>query len=157
MLLEVYVYVLTIIKIMKTDIENCAKGEKEFMQELSIQLKTGDDQVATNRILRAVLHSLRECITRSESLELMLRMPDWLKNIYQENWVYDDSREIVYHIGDFRKKVLEIQDEWEEHDIGKKLKFETMKKGTFNTIHKFISNNQDDTINSAFIIGFCME
>lgn len=143
---------------MNANIENCAKGEKEFMQELSIQLKTGNDQVATSRILRAVLHSLRKCITRSESLELMLRMPDWLKNIYQENWVYDDNTEdIVYHIGDFRKKVQEIQDEWEENDIGKKLKFETMKKGTFNTIHKFISNSQNDTINSAFIIAFCME
>jgi uncharacterized protein (DUF2267 family) len=45
-----------------------------------------EDKSSVYRILKSVLHTIRECITTEESLTLMTKLPLFAKLVYAEDW-----------------------------------------------------------------------
>lgn len=142
---------------MSNKTNNNSSELKAFLIELSQNLGNNGDMNSTRRILKTVLHSLRDSIERSESSDFISRLPEWLKKIYEENWVNEESVESIYSFGDFKKKVKEERDKWNYDEFGRNMPVERMTKAVFKTLDKYTLNGQEHTINSAIIIAYCIE
>jgi len=60
-----------------------------WLNELAAELGTKDQQYAY-RVLRAVLHAVRDRLTVDEAAELAAQLPELIRGIYYEGW--DPSR-----------------------------------------------------------------
>lgn len=80
---------------------------EHFVKEVAIELDAPWDAAKGGRILRAVLHALRDRIPPRESLQLISQLPMLIKAIYVDGWqMKDDARELR-HLGDFIEAVRE--------------------------------------------------
>ena len=62
-----------------------------FINELSDELGHPDDPQQTIRLLKATLHTLRDRMTISESLDLVAQLPMMLKGLFVEQWKYHEK------------------------------------------------------------------
>ena len=62
-----------------------AKGNK-FLKDLSKELGYPEDINRAGRVLKTILHALRNQLTTEESVQLLAQLPLFLKGIYVENW-----------------------------------------------------------------------
>lgn len=67
-----------------------------YVKELAFELGHENDPEQTVRLLRAVLHSIRDRITISESLDLLAQLPMILKSLYVEQWTYHEKPPLDY-------------------------------------------------------------
>ena len=67
-----------------------AQEADKFVKSLAKDLGHPEDLEKTRRILKAVLHTLRDRITIQESFQLMAQLPTMLKALYVENWKYSE-------------------------------------------------------------------
>jgi uncharacterized protein (DUF2267 family) len=65
--------------------KHAAKGN-EFVHRLAIRLGHEDDRDRAGRVLRCVLHSLRNRLTLEESFQLLAQLPMVIKALYIEGW-----------------------------------------------------------------------
>lgn len=56
-----------------------------MINDLSYRLGI-EDKGKVYRIMRSVLHTVRDCVTTEESLKLMAKLPFFAKVVYEENW-----------------------------------------------------------------------
>ena len=62
-----------------------------ILAEISEQLGIEENRERSYRILRAVLHVLRERLPVQESFHLMAQLPLVLKGVYADGWKYHDK------------------------------------------------------------------
>jgi uncharacterized protein (DUF2267 family) len=67
-----------------------AKEAEQFVNHLAQDLGSSQDHDKARRILKAVLHTLRDRITIQESFQLMAQLPMLIKAMYVENWKYSE-------------------------------------------------------------------
>lgn len=65
--------------------KHAAKGN-EFVNRLAARLGDPDDSDRAGRVLRSVLHALRNRLTLEESFQLMAQLPMVIKALYIEGW-----------------------------------------------------------------------
>jgi uncharacterized protein (DUF2267 family) len=65
-----------------------------FVKNLAKSFGHPDEIGPTGIVLRAVLHTLRDRITISESLSLIAQLPMFLKAVYVDTWKF---RESIHH------------------------------------------------------------
>lgn len=84
-----------------------------FMHELGEMLNhTGEeDRAQVGRLLRAVLHALREHISIGQSLNLISQFPMFLKAIYVDQWQYTEKQERIKTMEEFTAEVERKQRE----------------------------------------------
>lgn len=93
-----------------------------YVKELASELGHENEPEKTIRLLRAVLHTLRDRITVSESLDLISQLPMVLKALYVEQWKYHEKPPLNYKdIEGFAQAVKKEQErlgeqafDWEE-------------------------------------------
>jgi len=76
-------HVMTVTRI--DTIENSTEKAYAWIDELASELGT-DDRANAYRVLRAVLHALRDRVTVDEAAQLAAQMPALIRGIYYENW-----------------------------------------------------------------------
>lgn len=81
-------------------------GEK-FLKEVAVEAGNPADVAKAGRILRAVLHTLRNRLTPSASLQLISQFPMLIKAIYVDGWKISDEAKRLRHLGDFIEAVRE--------------------------------------------------
>ena len=84
------------------------KGES-FIGEVAIEIGDPDDKVRAARILRAVLHTFRNCVTPVESLQLISQLPMLIKAIYVDGWKIGHQGRQLRHLPDFIEAVREAE------------------------------------------------
>jgi len=57
-----------------------------FIDEVAAELGIHGDRDRATRILRVVLHTLRERLTPSESMDLLSQLPLFVKGLYVDGW-----------------------------------------------------------------------
>ncbi|QEC53895.1 uncharacterized protein (DUF2267 family) [Anseongella ginsenosidimutans] len=84
-----------------------------FMHELGEMLNhPGEqDRAQAGRLLRAVLHTLREHISVGQSLNLIAQFPMFLKAIYVDQWKLSADRERIKTMEEFTGEVENKQRE----------------------------------------------
>ena len=65
--------------------KHAAKGN-EFVNRLATRLGDPDNRDRAGRVLRCVLHALRERLTVEESFQLLAQLPMVIKALYIEGW-----------------------------------------------------------------------
>jgi uncharacterized protein (DUF2267 family) len=69
---------------MSMDFETYAKEGKAFINLVCEELEIPVDKA--NRVVRAILHALRNRLTHEESFELLAQLPVSLKGVYVDGW-----------------------------------------------------------------------
>ena len=64
---------------------------QQFVEELAEALGHPQNTDKTLRVLRAVLHTIRDRIIIQESFQFMAQLPTFLKALYVEDWKYQDK------------------------------------------------------------------
>ena len=62
----------------------------KFVKQLAVDLGHEEDPDKARRILKSVLHTLRDRISIQESFQMMAQLPILLKGLYVENWKYSE-------------------------------------------------------------------
>ncbi len=81
-------------------------GEK-FVREVAAELGAPEETDKGGRVLRAVLHALRNRITPQESLQLIAQLPMLVKALYVDGWKISQEAMKLRHAGDFIEAVRE--------------------------------------------------
>lgn len=76
---------------MAQDFKKYAEDAQRFVENLARDLGIPDDHQKARRILKAVLHTIRDRIMLAESFQLMAQLPTILKGIYVEDWKYSEK------------------------------------------------------------------
>lgn len=95
-----------------------AKGNK-FMNELSKELGYPEDTARAGRVLKTVLHALRNQLPIEESVQLLTQLPMFLKAVYVENWSLREKYTKPRNITGFFNEIREIDKQTAQHDFPK--------------------------------------
>ena len=71
---------------MPLNFEKIAGKGNEFVHRLAIQLGDEKDRERAGRVLKCVLHALRNRLTVDESFQLMAQLPMAIKGLYVDGW-----------------------------------------------------------------------
>lgn len=82
------------------------EGEK-FVREIATEMHAPWDMIKAVRVLRSVLHALRNRLTPPSSLQLISQLPMLIKAIYVDGWKITDEAKTLRHLGDFIEAVRE--------------------------------------------------
>jgi uncharacterized protein (DUF2267 family) len=102
---------------MYTKLEKYYDEARSFISELSERLGHPEEEHRSVIILRAVLHSIRDRLTMSESLDLLAQLPMFLKGLYVENWQYREKPVKITTLDEFSDYVKKYQAENGERDF----------------------------------------
>lgn len=132
---------------MALNFEKYAQEATAFMRGLAKELNHPNDLNQTQIILRSVLHTLRDRITVSESLNYLAQLPMFLKAIYVDNWKYHEKPERLKNIADFGEKVKEHQAEYGENQFDWPESTEEIIKKTLSYINrKYVTEGEIEDI-----------
>jgi len=93
-----------------------AKGN-EFIKELAKELGYPEDKSRAGRVLKSVLHALRNQLTTEESVQLIAQLPMFLKAVYVENWTLHKSKNKPKHFKDFFNEIRKFDTPVAQHDF----------------------------------------
>ena len=106
---------------MALDFDKYAQEGNEFLNHLARELGHPQEVQKTGIILRAVLHTLRDRLTVSESINMLAQLPMMLKAVYVDDWKYSDKpiklksiHELKEHVKKEQEKYGETEFDWEE-------------------------------------------
>src|SRR5271165_6591201 len=75
-----------------------------WLKELSHELGAEDHQYAY-RVLRAVLHALRDRLTVDVAAKLAAQLPTLIRGVYYEDWVPSRTPVAIHDVGAFLDRV----------------------------------------------------
>lgn len=131
---------------MALNFEKYALEGNSFIRDLAENMGHPQETARAGIILRAVLHTLRERITLSESLNLISQLPVFLKGVYADNWKYSEKPIDVKTKEDFYSEVEIFQSLYGEKDFNWKLSTGHIVKTVFSTLGKYISQGEIEDI-----------
>jgi uncharacterized protein (DUF2267 family) len=123
-----------------------AQEGNEFLKNLADGLGHPDEDGRTGIILRAVMHTLRERITISESMHLLAQLPLFLKGVYVEGWKYREKPQAIESREDFMKEVEQHQAQYGERQFQWDKSTEEIVKIVLHHLGKYISGGEFDDI-----------
>jgi uncharacterized protein (DUF2267 family) len=101
---------------MALDFHKYAEEGTTFVKELARELKCPDDYDRAARVLRAVLHTLRDMITTDESLQFVSQLPMFLKAAYVDGWS-SSRKERISNVNEFFQRIREHDSPVGFHDF----------------------------------------
>ena len=119
-----------------------AQEGNEFINELSDELGHPEDQQQVLTALRAVLHSLRDRITISESFDVISQLPMMLKALYVEQWKYQEKPNKFDSVEEFKNDVKERQKKYGEDQFDWGISTEDIIVRTIGKLGKYIDKGQ---------------
>lgn len=131
---------------MAVNFNKYAEEGKLFVSNLAEELGHPEEISRTGIVLRAVLHSLRERITISESLHLLSQLPMFLKAIYVDDWEYREKPVDLNTVEDFKKEVKLHQVQYGEQEFNWSKSTEDIIKTVFAALNIYVSEGEFEDI-----------
>ena len=132
---------------MALNFDKFATEGNTFIKHLAEELNHPDETGRTGIVLRAVLHTLRDRITISESFDFMAQLPMFLKAVYVDEWKYKEKPDRLKDINEFAEKVKEHQAKYGESEFNWSLSTEEIIERTINFIRKkYVTEGEIDHI-----------
>ena len=94
---------------MATNFDKFAQEANEYINELSADLGHPQERDRVAILLKAVLHTIRDSITISESFHVMSQLPTFLKGVYVEHWKYTDKPRRYASLEEFKEAIKQEQ------------------------------------------------
>ena len=102
---------------MALDFNKFAAKGNEFIKELANQLGHPEDKAKAGRILKVVLHAIRNRITVEENMQFMSQLPMFLKAVYVDGWKISPKPDRIKHPEDFFKEVKALDQPTGDYDF----------------------------------------
>jgi uncharacterized protein (DUF2267 family) len=132
--------------IMPYNFEKYSQEANGFINNLATDLGYPEEKGRAAFVLRSVLHTLRDRITISESLNLLAQFPFFMKAIYVDGWKYRDKPERIKSLDEFIEKVnennqLKFDDDYLSYVID-----EEMVRITLASLRPYVSEGESEDI-----------
>lgn len=82
-----------------------AESAEVFVKELAVRLGSPEDRDRAARVLRNILHLLRDQITPQESVQLLAQLPMFLKAVYVDGWKFNNKHNKIKDYDEFVSEV----------------------------------------------------
>lgn len=100
------------------DVEKYVHEVNEYINQLAQDLGHPTEQQRVLIIWRAVMHSIRDRITISESFDLMSALPLIMRGIYTTGWKYTQTPPYDYHtVEEMKDQVKSLQSQYGEQEF----------------------------------------
>ena len=86
---------------MALDFDKFATKGNTFIKELAKELGDPKDTARAGRLLRSVLHALRDQLTVEENIQLLAQLPMFLKAVYTDSWSLHTHSKKARHLHEF--------------------------------------------------------
>jgi uncharacterized protein (DUF2267 family) len=116
-----------------------ARKGYEFIEEVALELKTGDSDKAS-RMTRSVLRAIRHRLTIEESFHLLAQLPMALKGIYVDGWKVSLNFCQLDHVSDFISEVIKE----DAHAAGRDFSSKSDVKDAIVAVFKVLSRHLSD-------------
>jgi uncharacterized protein (DUF2267 family) len=113
-----------------------------FINNLSEELGHPDEKGRVGIIARSVMHTLRDRITISESLDVIAQLPMFLKAIYVDNWKYMEKPLKFDTVEEFSKEVEKRQEMQGEQDFDWNKSTEEIAQIVFKELGKYLTDGE---------------
>ncbi len=122
---------------MSLDFEKYAAKGNEMVNMLAEDLKVPRDKAG--RILRAVLHAMRNRLSLDESLQVVAQLPMALKGIYIDQWDPWHSFHRIHHIDEFINEIRKYDKTAAGYDFGNDESAKLAIQAVFRTLNQYLS------------------
>lgn len=114
-----------------------------FLKELAQEIGVPDDKDRAGRILRTVLHVLRERLTVEESFDLLSQLPMCIKAVYVDGWKPKLTPDkTIRSVDDFVEAVIEHDQRAAGKDFGSREHALEMIKAVFRVVKNHVSDGE---------------
>jgi uncharacterized protein (DUF2267 family) len=114
----------------------------EFLKELSENLNHPENPDQVERVLRAVLHILRERLSIQQSFHLLSQLPVFLKLLYIEGWKYHEKPVRIRSLEKFKEAVKDEQFKLGERDFDWTASTEKIMNTILTSLRKYLSHGE---------------
>lgn len=132
---------------MSLNFEDYAINGNEFVRLVKEELEIPDQK--TGRIIRAVLHALRNRLSHEESFHLIAQLPMAIKGVYVDSWKFNKDFDKIRHINDFLDEVKKEDSGMAQYDFGNANTAKQAVAAVFKAISYFVS---EDEMNHIILI-----
>lgn len=119
-----------------------AQKSNLFLKEVANELLIPEDMAKAMRVLRAVMHGLRDRIPPQESLQLISQLPMYIKAIYVEGWKWSPNHKAIRHIDEFIEAVKKNDGVTGDYDFEDQDKTEEYIKAVFRVLQRHVSEGE---------------
>jgi uncharacterized protein (DUF2267 family) len=130
---------------MTVNFDQYAQKGNQFVKNLAQELGHPDEVGRTGILLRAVLHSIRDRITISESLNFIAQLPVFVKALYADNWKYQE-KPLRLDKEDFLKQVEKHQAQYGESEFSWEKSTEELVKIVIRQLRNFVSRGEFEDV-----------
>lgn len=131
------------------DVEKYVHEVNDYVNQLAIDLDHPKEQQRVLIIWRAVMHSIRDRITISESFDLMAPLPLTLRGIYTTGWKYTESPPYDYKtVDEMKEQVESLQSQYGEQDFNWSKSTEDIISIVLDSLERYYTEGQMDHIRS---------
>ncbi|MFP4059447.1 MAG: DUF2267 domain-containing protein [bacterium] len=127
---------------MKHNFEKYARDANIFLNELAKKLGHPEEKDRTYIVLRSVLHTLRDRITISESLNLIAQLPMFMKAIYVDDWKYMEKPVRMNNVEEFNKYVENEQAKYGETEFNWQKSTTEIVQITIGQLSRYVSEGE---------------
>lgn len=125
---------------MSIDFEKYAAKGNELINRLSQELDLPRDSAA--RILRSVLHALRNRLTIEESFQMIAQLPMALKGVYVDGWQPGKVFKRIHYLEDFIEEVKKEDGRTANYDFDNTENSKHAIKAVFKTLNYYLSDGE---------------
>jgi len=129
---------------MSLDFEKYAAKGNEFVHRLAEELDVPKEKAG--RIIRAVLHALRNRLSHEESFQLLAQLPMALKGVYADGWRFDKDFNRIHHVNDFLDEVRKEDGGLAGYDFGNNSKAQIAVACVFKALDYLVSEGEMNDI-----------
>ena len=127
---------------MSLNFQKYAQEGQSFINDLAKELGHPEEVARTGIVLRAVLHTLRERITISESFHLLSQLPMFLKAIYVDKWKFSEKPLDIKTKEEFIAEVERHQHQYGEMEFSWNKSTEEIIQIVLSSLGKYVSEGE---------------
>jgi uncharacterized protein (DUF2267 family) len=102
---------------MALDFNKFANEGTQFVKELAKELGYPEDTARAGRVLRSILHALRNQLTTEESVQLLAQFPMFLKAVYVQNWKLHRTDKKAKRLEQFFQEIRALDKQAAQYDF----------------------------------------
>ncbi|EMR04708.1 DUF2267 domain-containing protein [Cesiribacter andamanensis] len=129
---------------MTLDFNQIAQEGNTFMNELAQALghTSPEDRGQVGRILKAVMHALRDCLEYRENFHVLAQLPLALKGVYVDQWQHMDSPHRPRDVEAFEELVKSYQRKYGEQNFDWEMSTDVITQKTLQCLRQYISTGE---------------
>jgi uncharacterized protein (DUF2267 family) len=132
---------------MSLNFEKYASKGNEFVHLVAEDLEVSRNKAG--RVIRAVLHALRNRLSHEDSFHLMAQLPMVFKGVYVDGWKFDKVYKRITHLTDFLDEVRQEDGGLAGYDFGNDIKAKQAVTAVFKGLNFLISEGEMNNIISV--------